>query len=244
MAIPRPKRTRPSGCWARRCASTRDYARAHAFKALAHAHDLPQRGRAAREEARTTGIAHARRGLELADEDGTALAYAGFALLVLAQDVAAARTALDKAVTFNPSHATAYAYRSLVLSMAGEPESAIEDANRALRLSPLDPTNYHPQMALVVSYIWLGRFEEAVAWAHQAIKTAPPRYPMSYTWLIVAESARGNTAEAQVQVQKLAQLVPGFGPGTLAGLFDVFPPPLRAKSLAYLRDAGLIPPEP
>ena len=62
---------------------------------------------------------------------------------------------------------------------------------------------------------------------------------MSYAFLIVAECKRGNTAEAQVQVQKLAQLVPGFGPGTLAGLFDVFPPPLRAKSLAYLRDAGL-----
>ncbi|HEX2888007.1 adenylate/guanylate cyclase domain-containing protein [Vineibacter terrae] len=219
------------------------YARAHALKALANAQVFRGAVDPGREDARLAGITHGRRALELADEDSTALAYGGFALLVLAQDLATARTALDKAVTLNPSQAMAYAYRSLVLSMAGEPEPAIKDATRALRLSPFDPANYLPQMALVVSNIWLDRFDEAVAWAHQAIRTAPPRYPMSYAWLIVAESARGNAAEARSQVENLARLLPGFGPETLARMFDVFPLPVRTKSLAYLQHAGLVPAE-
>ena len=70
-------------------------------------------------------------------------------------------------MTLYPNQAAAFAYRALVLAMAGEPEPAIEDATRALRLSPLDPANYQPQMALVIAYIWLGQYPEAVAWAHR-----------------------------------------------------------------------------
>jgi tetratricopeptide (TPR) repeat protein len=125
--------------------------------------------------------------------------------------------------------------------MAGEPEPAIENANRALRLSPFDSTNYQPQMAVVVASIGLGKFDDAVAWAHKAIEGAPPRYPMSYAWLIVAECARGNVAEAERQMNRLATILPGFEPATLARLFDVFPEPLRSNSLAVLRGAGLVP---
>ena len=217
-----------------------DYARAHAFISMAYGQIFRGSAGPAREEARTKAAAHARRALEVAGDDSTALAYAGFMLLLTAKDIGTARAALDKAVTLNPNQAAAYAYRSLVLAMAGEPEPAIEDANHALRLSPLDPTNYQPQMALVVAHIWLGQYPEAVAWAHTAIKGAPPRYPMSYAWLIVAECARGNTAEAERQVQRLAEILPDFEPGTLERLFDIFPEPLRSKSLAILRDAGLI----
>ena len=125
--------------------------------------------------------------------------------------------------------------------MAGVPEPAIEDATRALRLSPLDPANYQPQMALAISYIWLRQYDEAVAWAHKAIEVAPPRYPMSYAWLIVAEAARGGIAEAQRALERLEEILPGFEPATLGRLFEIFPDPLRTHSLETLRAAGLVP---
>jgi hypothetical protein len=107
-------------------------------------------------------------------------------------------------------------------------------------LSPLDSAIYLPQMAMVIARIRLRHYDEAVLWARKAIEVNP-RYPMSYAWLIVAECARGNAAEAERQVKRLADILPGFEPGTLARLFDVFPDPLRSNSVAMLRDAGLVP---
>jgi len=218
-----------------------DYPYAHALMAIAYGQILRSAGGAEREQMRLKAVAHARRALEVAGDDSTVLAHAGFILLVTDQDVAAARAALDKAVALNANSASAYGYRALVLAMSGEPEPAIENATRALRLSPLDSTNYLPQMAVVIARLGLGQYAEAVAWAHKAIESAPPRYPMSYAFLIVAECKRGNIAEAERQVRRLAAILPGFEPGTLARLFDVFPEPLRSNSVAVLRDARLVP---
>ncbi|QQS12828.1 MAG: tetratricopeptide repeat protein [Rhodospirillales bacterium] len=218
-----------------------DYARAHAFRALAYAQIFRAAGEPEREEARAKSATHARRALETANEDATALAYAGFALLIVENDVGGARAALDKAVALNPNSATAYGHRAAVLAMSGEQERAIQDANRALRLSPLDPAGYQAQMALAIASIELRRYDDAVAWAHKVIEGAPPRYPMSYAWLIVAESARGNRAGAEQQLKRLARILPGFGPATLAKLFGIFPEPLRSDSLPILRAAGFVP---
>ena len=218
-----------------------DYAYAHVLLSLAYGQIFRSAGGPEREQARATSVTHARRALEIAGDDSTALAHAGFVLLVAEQDITGARAALDRAVALNPNSATAYGYRALVLAMSGEPEPAIENATRALRLSPFDPTRYLPQMAVVIARIGLRQYDDAVAWAHKAIESAPPRYPMSYAFLIVAECARGNAAEAERHVKRLAALLPGFEPGTLARLFDVFPEPLRSNSVAVLRDAGLVP---
>jgi TolB-like protein len=217
-----------------------DYARAHAFISMSYAQMFRSAVGPEREPTRLKAVEHARKALALAGEDSTALAHAGFVLIVTAKDVATARNALDRAVTLNPNQATARGYRALVLSMAGDAEAAIEDGHRALRLSPIDPAAYQSQMALVIAHIWLGQFDEAVAWAQKAIAGAPPRYPMSYAWLIVAECGRGGKAEAERQLQRLAGVLPAFGPDTLFKLFDIFPEPLRSKSLTILRDAGLV----
>lgn len=218
-----------------------NYARAHAYIAMAHGQVYRSATGAAREKHRANAIAHARQAIQSAGEDSVALAHAGFVLLVTEQDVAAARSALDRAVTLNPNQMTAFAYRALVHAMAGEPELAIEDATRALRLSPRDPASYQPQMALVIANMWLRRYDEAVTWAHKAIEGAPPRYPMSYAWLVVVEAARGGIAEAQRAVERLEEIIPGFDPPMLGRLFEIFPDPLRSYSLETLRAGGLIP---
>jgi len=219
------------------------YARVHAFLAMAHAQIFRSASGPARAEHQARAIAHARQAVQAANEDSVALAHAGFILLVTAQDVGAARAALDRAVTLNPNQAAAYSYRALVFAMSGEPEPAREDAARALRLSPLDPGSYQPQMALAIAHIWLGQHDEAVAWARKAIEGAPPRYPMSHAWLIVADCGRGRTAETDRALSRLAEILPGFSPATLGKLFEIFPDPIRSLALARLRGAELIPPE-
>jgi len=217
-----------------------EYPYAHALIATAHGQIYRSATGSGREASRLKAVAHARRALAIGSDDSVTLASAGFMLLVADQDVAGARAALDKAVALNSNSALALGRRALVLAMLGDAEPAIEDAKRALRLSPLDPTSYLPQIAIAVAHIRRREYREALVWAHNAI-AVNPRYPISYAFLIVAECARGNTAEAARVMNRLAGILPGFTPAMLGTLFDVFTDPLRSNSLAILRHAGLIP---
>ena len=212
-----------------------EYGYAHALAAMAYAQMFRAASGRERGDLRARGTAHARSALEFAGDDSVALAYAGFILLMTAQDVAGARTAVDRAVLLNPNSATTLSYRSLVLAMTDDHEAAVVDALRALRLSPLDPASYQPQMAIVIARIGEGNYEDAVRWAHKAIEGAPPRYPMGYAWLIVAECCRGNAAEARRQARRLANILPDDDPARIASLFDVFPGKLRSASVAALQ---------
>jgi adenylate cyclase len=217
-----------------------DYAQAHAMIAMIYGQIFRSAIGPQRDEVRRKGIAHARQAVSLAANDSATLALAGFMLLIMDKDVAGARATLDKAVTLNSNSATAFAYRALLLAITGESKSATDDAKRALRLSPLDPASYLPQMALMIAHLWQREYDDAAVWAHKAIELAP-RYPMSYAWLIVAECERGNTAEAERQVKRLAGILPDFTPATLAKMFEIFPEPAASRCIAALRGAGLVP---
>jgi adenylate cyclase len=223
------------------------YAYAHALVAVVHGQISRSASGSAREAARQEVVRHARRALELGSDDSAVLASGGFMLLIADHDIVGARTALDKAVALNSNSALALARRALVLAAIGEAEPAMEDARRALRLSPLDPASYLPQIAIAIAHIGRREYREALGWANQAI-AVNPRYPMGYAFSIVAECGRGHLAEAARGVERLAGVLPGFTPTMLGTLFDVFPDPLRSSSVALLREAGLVPalatPEP
>jgi adenylate cyclase len=216
------------------------YAYAHAMLAVTHGQIYRSASGHEREAARRLAVTHARRALVLGSDDSVVLASAGFMLLIADQDVIGARMALDKAVALNANSALALGRRALVLAAIGEAGPAMEDARRALQLSPLDPGSYLPQIAIAIAHMSKGEHAEAISWAQQAI-AVNPRYPVSYAFVILAECARGNLAEAARTVERLAGILPGYRPATLAALFDVFPDPLRATSIARLRQAGLVP---
>lgn len=159
------------------------------------AHDVGAAIGPARDEARMQAVTHAREAIRLGASDSTALANAGFMLAIADKDIGGARAALDTAVALNPISATAFTYRALVLAIAGEPLSAIDDASCALRLSPLDPLSHLPRMAILIARLWRPEYDDAVAAGHKAIELAP-RYPMGYAWVIVAECERGNAASS------------------------------------------------
>jgi TolB-like protein/class 3 adenylate cyclase/Flp pilus assembly protein TadD len=215
------------------------YAHAHALLANCYGQIFRLATGPEREEARAQAVSHARQAIALAQDDSSALATAGFILLIAGLDVSGARAALDKSVAVNPNSATALTYRSILFAVAGDPESAIEDAEKALRLSPLDPAAYLPQMGIVMARIRQRRYDEASASARKVIE-ANPRYPMSYIHLAVAECGRGNRAEAERQLGRVAEILPGFKREALPKMFDMFPEPYRSGSLDLLRAAGLV----
>jgi tetratricopeptide (TPR) repeat protein len=160
---------------------------------------------------------------------------------IIGQDWAGGRAALDKAVALNPNSAAALMFRSNVLAMLGEAQAAIADAEKALRLSPLDPTSYLPQMGMVIAKFTLGENDEAASWARKAIEINP-RYPISRIMLMAAECRRGNRAEAEIQFRQLEAIIPGFGPTTLARMCENYPPELCRALLETFRIGGFLTP--
>ncbi len=160
-------------------------------------------------------------------------------MLIVVPDVAGGRAALDKATQLNPNLAVALAYRSIALALTGEPETAIESATKALRLSPVDPSGYLAVAGIVIARIVLNQYEEAAIAARKVIEMNPG-FPMGYAWSAVSECGRGGKAQAEFRLRQLGEIIPGFTSKGLPGLLSMFPPLICDKALGLLRSQGLI----
>jgi len=215
------------------------YAYAHSLLCIAFAQIYRSARGQERTEMQQAAEEHARRALVLGGDDAAVLTYAGWVLLITGVDVAGGRAALDTATRLNPNLAIALAYRSIALALTGQPQVAIEDATKALRLSPIDPSGYLAVGGTVIARIVLDQYDEAAIAARKAIQMNP-RFPMAYAWAIVTECGRGDLEQAELWLQQLAEVLPGFTRQDLPSLFSMFPPPVRNKALDLMRGRGLI----
>lgn len=216
-----------------------DYAYAHATLASAYGQIFRSSSGQERTDAKNKAGEHARRALAIGSDDSAVLTHAGWILLLVVPDVAGGRAALDKATTLNPNLAIALAYRSIALALTGEPHVAIEDATKALRLSPVDPSGYLAFAGIAIARIALNEYDEAVNAARKVIEMNP-RFPMGYAWTIVAECGRGDKTQAELRLRQLAGIIPNFKPDGLPGLFSYFPLAIQEKALDLMRGQGLI----
>src|SRR5262249_25615836 len=90
----------------------------------------------AREIAETARLA--RQAVQLGKKDAVALSMGGFALAFVVGEVEDGAAFIDRALILNPNLASGWLLSSWVNSWLGKPESQIERATRAIRLSPLD----------------------------------------------------------------------------------------------------------
>jgi TolB-like protein len=106
----------------------------------------------------------ARHALAVGRDDPDALRMAGPTLAVLGGELAAAMSALDRATTLNPNSAQAWRECGVVNCFANRPDAAITAAQRAMRLSPLDPLGHNFKWVLGFGLMLAGRYEEAMEW--------------------------------------------------------------------------------
>ena len=126
-----------------------DYATAHGFAAWCQEILFVRGG--AREENRLGAARHAHSAIAHGRDDAIALALGGFAIGLVAHDREAARRAFEAALALSASCALAYAFGSVVMATGGDAERGIEWGERALRLSPFDPMNYGPCLAIALA---------------------------------------------------------------------------------------------
>jgi adenylate cyclase len=184
-----------------------DYAAAHAIIAFCHEQRYLRGGM--QEETRLAALHHARLAIAGGRDDAAALAAAGFVIAVCGRDYETAVTAFDRSFALSSSSALALGFSSIVRAWKGDDAIAVEQGNRAIRLSPFDLLVQLPYTGLAYAHFAAGRFEETVVAASLASQ-ANPRLTVPQILHCAALGSLDRSQEAKAAVQRLLELQPGL----------------------------------
>jgi adenylate cyclase len=143
-----------------------------------------------------------------------ALALAGVVRAALTRDHDSALAAADRATMINPNSAIVLGFDALTRCLCGAYDKAIEHAEKAMHLSPLEPVVYLATFALALSCLFTGRNEEAVTHVRKAIE-GNRNFAFPYCVLALGCARLGQREEALQAVHRLVVAAPNFRIGTL-----------------------------
>jgi adenylate cyclase len=212
------------------------YAAAHAIAAWCHEQLYSRAG--FREESKVAALRHVASAIAYGADDATALCMAGFAMAMVTRDFDAGISAIDRSLALNTSYAAGFAYSALLRAFAGQYETAIEHALRAIRLNPLDPMGAQPYISLAFAYLPLGRFEEAAAAAAKAVQLNT-RFSIPHAQQIIALVKLGRMEAARAAAGRLLELMPEFKVDMLTRVASA-PSEILADWAQALRSAGIL----
>ena len=110
-----------------------------------------------------------------------------------------ARLAVAKALELSPNHSLAKANLGMILTYAGEAETAINVFKEAMRLSPIFPGWFAGELGR--AYFQLGRHEEAIEALQRRLRDEPDSGE-ALILLAASQSAAGRTAEARAALDR------------------------------------------
>ena len=155
------------------------------------------------------GLRLIRLALSIDGNDDVALSILGWATASFADDYDPAREMVDRAVALNANSAFAWELRGFTYEVAGQLEEAIGSFKRAIRLSPFDPWLPRRVTGMGIAFIGLGRFDEAVTAAKNALQTNQT-YGPAHRCLAAALAHLGRDAEAKMAVAQVLEIEPHF----------------------------------
>jgi tetratricopeptide (TPR) repeat protein len=158
-------------------------------------------------------LAYVERALKADEDDPVVLGLAGWVRIKFTED-AGALALCQRAVTLNPNNLLVLNYAAVGHLFAGDLDTMIACATRALHLSPGAPDNYISLHDIGNGHFASGRYEQAVTWTQRSI-SVNPGYVFSHTTLAAAYAHLGRLAEASAEVDAALALRPGL---TLASI--------------------------
>jgi tetratricopeptide (TPR) repeat protein len=153
------------------------------------------------------------RAVELAKQAIQRNDVTGYAFMVLAhihlerREYDQALEAANRAVSDRPSCPVVYALKANMLNYLGASTKAIEYAEYAVRLSPIQPPFY--AAVLPTAYYGCGRYEEAIA-AAKAMVELDQQNVEPYLIMAASQAALGRVDEAHQVSLKIKTLDPEF----------------------------------
>lgn len=159
------------------------------------------------QQAVARAIEAADRALDVDANSALALAVKGHALCHQGLDIDSALHCLDAATLSNPSEASAWLYRSVWHHMWGQPAAALEDAQMALSLSPLDPQRAQFDLVLGIAHLVARDLPGAIEAFRQSVSRNRCHLP-ALRGLMTAQFECGLHEEALASLQQVTALAP------------------------------------
>ena len=147
--------------------------------------------------------------LELDPFNSRALALLAHSHTVLLRDYDTAQELIHNAVEFAPNDADTCLWSSPTLTYVGRRSEALERAERAAKLSPLDPLLFRFQHFLSIAHYGAGNFEAAAAEGLRSYRNNP-EYSSNWLFTVAALGALGLREEAKPIVQRCLRHFPQY----------------------------------
>ena len=185
------------------------YATALAWRAYWHVLRVGQGWSSDR--ARDTQLAEsfAQRAIDCNPTEAMAFAVQGHAAAYLKRDYDLALGCFERALEINPNSARAWLWSANVRSWTSQGAIAVDNATRAIALSPYDPLASAYSGTASAAYFADRQYERAIEFAMRAIH-ANPSYRGAHRVLVPALVLAGRIAEARHAVNKLLRLEPNL----------------------------------
>jgi TolB-like protein len=180
---------------------------------------------------------HAHRAIALDDHDPWAHIALGYWALI-DRRTEEALAALRRALELNANSAAANAHLGHGLAFAGQDRKAIEHAEIAIRLSPLDPMLALSLGTIAVAHYTAGRFTKAAEYTTQATRLRPG-FQGAQRLRCASLAQVGRVTEARTLLAAVRTQQPQLSMAWIKANVPYQTPELMQRFLAGMRKAGL-----
>jgi TolB-like protein/Tfp pilus assembly protein PilF len=180
----------------------------------------------------------ARRAIETGADDAVALGTGGYVLAFVAHELEAGAASVKRALTLNPNFAAGWLYSGWIKIWLGQPDEAVNDLLRAMRLSPLGRGIAGLQAAIAHAHFFAGRHDEAASCALAALREHPYSHP-GLRIAVASQAAAGKMDEAKSSAARLRQLDPTITIAKLRKFLGPYQRDALAKYEAAFGKAGV-----
>jgi len=182
----------------------------------------------------------AERALECDSRDALALTMDGMVSAWSRHDLDAAERRLAQALSANPNEPLAWLWNSMTHAWRGRGDEAVQCADRALSLSPLDPMIYFFNSLAGTANLIGERYERAIELSTRSLRENCLHTPTLRT-LAAAQVLSGRLDEGRETMRRLRELEPELTVGAFQARYPGRDSPQAAGFAAALRAAGLPP---
>jgi TolB-like protein/class 3 adenylate cyclase len=147
------------------------------------------------------------------------LAVSGLVTGYINKDPAAAVAQYDRALTINPSEASAWAWSTVAYAWLGNGGEAVRRATRAIELSPFDPHMYSFTVMAATAHMVAGNYDEAIAFAQRSLRLNRV-FATTHRVLAISLALSGRVDEAREAARELLALEPAL---TVSGFRSRYP---------------------
>jgi adenylate cyclase len=187
-------------------------------------------------EERREAVRLAQMAAAISREDPMVLAVLG-AALTLSRDFGSAGEHLERALALDPNSSWAWNRSGWLNVHLGNGELAINQFERAMRLSPFDPAGFVCLFGIADAHFLMAQYDQAISWSQRGLGQAP-----TSAWqlrvLVPALVHAGRREEAEAAYVDLIAAYPGLTASRVRNSLP-FHPEMLTRILDGLQKAGL-----